>query len=392
MTNATENTSHPSAAVPVIALASASFGVLGACLTLAGALLPVIVQELGISLMGAGSLLALYPFGFLLSVMGAGRLIDRFGVVRVLTVGVGVAALGFGAFGAAPSWVWGAALMFVAGLGFGATEVAANATLIAIGGDRSANILNFAHLFFGVGSFVAPVLATQTVAAGISWRLTFYAAGLLTLAIALAWSRVRLAEPERHPGKASEPHGASRPAVILLLSLTLAVYVGTEMGIGNWVSKYMVSVRGASLTEGGNALSAYWFGLALGRLLLTFVPRRGGDEALLIGLAMLSTIGLVAALWFESSAAVTLALTVTGFGFSGIFPGVVALGGRYQPHDVAGATSAIITGAGAGGIVIPWLMAAVAESAGLTVGMSFYAGMCGVMALLTMAVLKLRPR
>ena len=373
----------------MIVLASASFGVLGACLTLSGALLPVIVQELDIGLMGAGSLLALYPFGFLVSVLVAGRLIDGVGMVPVLAGGVAVAAVGFGGFGGAFHWLAGALMMFIAGLGFGAMEVAANSALITIGGARSANVLNLAHLFFGVGSFIAPVVATRTVAAGVSWRLTFLVAGIMTLAISLGWSRVRLTRPIA-PDPGSSPVGAERKPVIVMLAILLALYVGTEMGIGNWVTKYMVSERGVSLTDAGNALSAYWFGLASGRLLLSLLPRRGGEEALLVVLTAVATVSLVIALRVSHPVAATVALAVTGLGLSGIFPGVVALGGRHHREDVAAATSLIIGGAGVGGIVIPWVMSAIAAGAGLATGMGFYAGMCVLMTILALSILRYR--
>ena len=44
-----------------IGLSAASFGVLGACLTLPGTLLPVLVEQFGIRLVQAGSMLAMQP-------------------------------------------------------------------------------------------------------------------------------------------------------------------------------------------------------------------------------------------------------------------------------------------------------------------------------------------
>ncbi len=373
--------------VLVIALAAAAFGLLGGCMTLAGALLPVLLDELGISLMQAGSMLAFQPIGFIIAVTVARRLIERSGLAAIVSLGILTAALGFGAFASVSSWAGGAAAMLVAGLGVGLAEVAANAAVITVAYERSSNVLNFVHVFFGVGSFVTPVLATRALAAGASWRSTFLVVAGLTALVGLGWMLVRLA-PVRisSDDRAAEQKRSARP--IFLLAVMLGLYVGTEMGIGGWLTKYLVADRDASLTAAGAVLSAYWFGLAAGRLLLSVLPLRSsrlGEEGLLVLLSAVASVALFVAVTSSSFVVSAIGFAVTGLGFSGIFPGVVALGGRYQPHAVAAATSVVITGAGLGNIIIPWGMSAIAEYGGVTAGMYVYAVMSA--ALLVLAIM-----
>jgi len=365
-----------------IALASASFGALGACLTLPGSLLPILVVAFDVRLFEAGSMLALQPFGYLVTVLASRRLIARFGARRVVSGGLFVFALGNVAFGLVSGWVQGAAAMLFGGLGFGAMEVAGNSLVLALGGARNTNVLNFVHLFFGVGSLAAPAVVTHSVAAGVSWRWVFVAAGIATAAIALAWNAiadVRAAEPSAHG--AAVPRSRTVP---FLLAAILGLYVGVEMGVGAWLTKFMVGRHAVELPYAGNTLSAYWLGLAVGRFALAFLAHRVEEATLLLGLSIVSTATLGTAVLAGSPATAAIAFTATGLGYSGIFPAVIALGGRYQPENAAAITSILIAGAGVGGIVVPWLMSFIADAASITTGMVFYAGMGAVMAALAL--------
>jgi len=361
-----------------VVLSAASFAILGGCLTLPGTLLPLLVERFGIRLVEAGSMLAAQPVGYLLAVLAAGRLIAAYGTRRVLAAGMSTAALGFAGFGLISTWAGGAVMMFVSGLGFGVMEVGTNSLLIVAGGERRSNLLNLAHLFFGVGSFITPVLVTQAVGAGLSWRLTFIAAGTSAVAVAGAWALFDV-----HDVAAVQPavggQAVLRSRLALLFAAMLGVYVGTEMGIGGWLTKYMVGVRDVTLTYAGNALSVYWLGLTGGRLGLSVLSHRIREEVLLVEMTTLATVAIGAALIVRQPMGVVICAAFIGLGFSGIFPAVIALGGRSHPHDAAQVTSVMIAGAGLGGIIIPWMMSAVADAAGLVAGMAVYAALGAVM-------------
>src|SRR5262249_42252306 len=178
-------------------------------------------------------MLALQPIGYLLSVVLVARIIRLAGMRVTLSAAFLASAAGYAGFGLASSWLAGATMMLISGLGHGATEVGVNTVLIHVGGERRSNLLNFAHLFFGVGPFLAAALAPRAVAAGLSWRPVFGAAGAITLLVAIGWSQVHdTATP--HTPQATPPahHRAARSRLALLLAALLGVYVGAEMGIG----------------------------------------------------------------------------------------------------------------------------------------------------------------
>jgi fucose permease len=369
-----------------VVLSAASFGILGGCLTLPGTLLPLLVERFGIRLVEAGSMLALQPVGYLLAVTVAGRLIEGYGMRPVLAAGMLTSAAGFAGFGLISGWTGGASMMLIGGLGFGVMEVGTNTLLIVAGGERRSNLLNLAHLFFGVGSFITPVLAAHAVAAGVSWRITFLVAGAATAAVAAGWALFDVQDVAAVRPAGGSARTALRSPSALLLAAMLGAYVGTETGIGAWLTKYMVTVRQVTLIYAGNTLSTYWLGLAAGRLALSVLSHRTREEVLLVVLTLVAAIAMCGVLMAERPLAVVICAALTGLGFSGIFPAVIALGGRSHPHDTAGVTSVMIAGAGLGGILIPWGMSAVADAVGLIAGMSVYAVLCAVMALLALIV------
>ena len=206
-------------------------------------------------------------------------------------------------------------------------------------------------------------------------------------AVGIGWSRLPSMASPRQP-RCRRRGRAARSRLGYLLAAILGVYVGVEMGIGGWLTKYMVSERGVTLTYASNALSLYWMGLAAGRLALSALSHRFGETALLLGLTVVSALALPAGLLAPVPWLVVLCFAVTGLGFSGVFPVVIALGGRHHPHDTAGITSVMIAGAGIGGIVVPWAMSAIADAAGLQAGMVFYAVMGASMVALTGMVIR----
>ena len=275
-----------SATVGVV-LASATFAAVGGCLTVPGTLLPVLVDAFRIRLVEAGSMFALQATAYVLSVASAGPVIQRCGMRAVLSIGMLGFAAGFAGFGLVSTWWGGATMMFISGLGFGVVEVALNTLLIALGGARRANLLNLAQFFFAVGAFVGPAAAARAVAGGVSWRTVFGVAGGLAAAVALGWALQPITAAARVDDSPAQAKTTPlRSKLTIVMALMLAAYVGAEMGIGGWLSKYMVEVRGVDLSYAGTAVSLYWMGLAAGRLVLTATsqycergaPRAGLDD------------------------------------------------------------------------------------------------------------------
>ncbi len=368
----------------ILALSALSFAALAVCLILPGALLPLLLERFQMRILEAGTLLAMQPVGHLAAVGIAPLAIRRYGLRATLRTAFLVAAVGYLGFGFATTWVLGTAAILTTGLGIGGVEVAANTLVIQRGGQRSNALLNLTHLFFGIASVIVPFAATRAVTAGWSWTAVCTATAGLVLLAGFAW---RFLPPVEIV--AANRMGTSTPLrwpFLLLLSGGMAVYVGAEMGIGSWLTEYMMSRHSVPLTTAGNVLSLYWLGLTTGRLILSLIAHRIADEQILFGLTAFATIAILFAQYAPTPGLSAIGFIGTGLGFSGIFPGLLAIGGRAHPEAPVKATSIVIAGAGSGQILLPWAMAALADRTGLVRGMLVYAGLCALLFLISITI------
>jgi fucose permease len=127
------------------------------------------------------------------------------------------------------------------------------------------------------------------------------------------------------------------------------------------------------------AISAFWLGLLLGRVL--FLLHRGPVDARLLGAA-----GLGAALVLAGGAAldvraIELWVAVVGLLLGLVFPVFVMLTALRFPA-ARGTATGLVTGAGAaGGFLVPWLTGVLGDARGVRVAFASLAAWCLALAL-----------
>jgi fucose permease len=267
----------------------------------------------------------------------------------------------------------------VVGFASGVLESALNVYLASL--PDAATLLNRLHAFFGVGALIGPALATWIVGAA-SWPvvwlvLAIFCAPLLA-GFPFAYPGAAQPGPQPDPAEAAPADapaptgGLLRTALVdrgvLLGSAMLAVYVGLELGVGNWGFSYLVRGRGLSELLAGYAVSGYWLGLTIGRFVISPVASRLG--ATVVGLMYTSLAGVaVAALlaWLSPGRVLaSLALVPLGFFLGPIFPTTMAIAPQLTAQRlVPTAIGVINAGSVVGGAAVPWLAGALGQAAGV---------------------------
>src|SRR5262249_39619187 len=129
-----------------------------------------------------------------------------------------------------------------------------------------------------------------------------------------------------HEKAAPEERGklatALRHRGILLGTVLLSVYVGLEIGMGNWGDSYLIQARTASELGAGYAVSGYWLGLTLGRFLVGPAAERLGWTPVGQLYGCVAGVAAAAALvWLIPVAAVaSVGFVLMGFFLGPIFP------------------------------------------------------------------------
>jgi fucose permease len=214
---------------------------------------------------GLGLLVAAMTVAQFAASAASGLLRERLGTIALLLTSVGAAAGGVAIFAIANGW-WATILASAAlGCGLGLLDAAVN-TEAALRGDL--RFMGALHGAWAIGASLGPPLVGATLVASDSWRPAYAAAAAAFTLLGLATYAVRT-EIGDVPELEAAPSGERSIGRTVVLGCALMfVYVGVELGAGQWT--YTRFTVNASLSDGlaGLAVFLYWSALAAGRVAL----------------------------------------------------------------------------------------------------------------------------
>ncbi|MEN3010128.1 MAG: MFS transporter [Candidatus Bipolaricaulaceae bacterium] len=306
------------------------------------ALLPLLIERLGISLTLAGLLTSVRSSPASFGQWPLGLAVDRFGPRVFALLGPALTVTAMGLLGVAPSYTAAALLLVLAGLGTAAFHPA-GACLVPEGGSRGLRMALFAA-GGTLGVALGPLLVTQTVSRfGLS-RVPFLLVPAALLLGLIGFALPRGARPNRQAvGFARHPQ---RHQVLRLWGMGMFRDV-----VGTAVSGFLAVVwarRGASLTLAGLSLTVYALAGALGDLVGGRLSDRFGRREILAGALLLALPSLY--LFLFTQGAVSLAfLAFFGFASAASVPVAVVYGQELMPESrglVAGLLLGLAWGVG----------------------------------------------
>jgi FHS family glucose/mannose:H+ symporter-like MFS transporter len=338
LTSTSNRTTLGRTALTTIAVAFLLMGILAAAY---GPLLEHLGHRFHVSLPVAGTVVSSNFGGALVGVLASMFAMER--LTNRVFVSIALGCLGLGCAGAAlaPSWVAFLAAVFLVGVGFGGLDLGLNQIVAHSGMHRRAAVLNALNGLFGIGAVVGPIFVSNL---GESHFSLLYV-GAAVLAVGIIPGALRITGSLPVPMK----RAALRPgALVVLFMLAIALYVGTEAGVGAWITSHL---------ESAGVHSA----LGLGRLLVALVPARVPEPAIILTASGIAAIALAVAL---VGGAAPAAYIVTGFALAPIFPTGIVWLARLMPAD-ARATSWLFPAAMLGGAAIPGAIGVAIAQAGI---------------------------
>lgn len=358
----------------------ASFGI---SLIVVGALLPRILADFHWSYAAAGVVLAANSVGYFVSTLLSGLLVQRIGLKRVIVIGLGIEAVSLFFFGSTPSVIANLTLNLFIGVGQGGVEVVVNTSATRMEREGDSHLMMFVHAAFSVGAIIGPVAIGIIVARSLPWQEVYRAVALLVIAIAVTLSLLPFGRIERTQPAATEASPRLRSLLgyplLLLAFLALLLYVGLEVGVSNWVSEYFVTVFGTPASTGAFMVSVFWFGILIGRLSVSLIARGSRQAATLVGLALLTMVGLLLAVLMHGAVAGGIFFFLASLGCSGFYPLVMNLLGRHFKGSQSVAVGFAATGGGIGMFLFPLGMSGVAQALGIRTGFYVYVFMAAAL-------------
>jgi fucose permease len=323
---------------------------------------------------GIGILYFVYAVVYAAGSLGGGLVTERFGRRTVLTVSAVIHGLGFIGFGLAPSWTWFLIAALPAGLGAGGLDGGGNGLFLDLYQTGRGRALNLLHVFFSLGALSAPLAIGRLVESGVAWPSIATATGIAALAIGVAFFVVPMphgrvgpasSDPDRATG-ASGRLGDRLAAPLILLAVAISCYVASEVGVSNWLVRFL---EPAPITVATTALSLFWAGLAIGRLLAARLADRFDHIRFAMAASIAMSAALVAAILVPSLPASIALFGLAGVATGPVYPMIMAIGGDRYPDRTAAVSGFLSSAAVVGSIIYPPVMGFLSVTVGLTVAM-----------------------
>jgi len=332
-------------------VAFSGFVVLGLPTGMLGIAWPTIRAALDAPFAGLGVLLAAMTITQFAASGLSGLIRDRFGTIALLLVPTILAAGGLALFAFAGTWPAMIAAAAILGIGLGLLDAAVNMEAAL---KRGVRFMGALHASWALGATIGPALIGAVLVATGSWRLGYLVAAIAFVALAvatyLARSELRAA-PERDDAAVTIP-SARRPVVVG--AALLFIYVGIELGAGQWSFTRLTADGAVTDAIAGLAVFLYWAALAGGRVALAIFGDRVRPARLFdlsVGGALVSAV----AYWvLPPATAAVIALPAIGASLSVFVPLLLYLTPRRVGRAAAPRAIGYQVAAGMiGGAVLP---------------------------------------
>jgi fucose permease len=300
------------------------------------------------------------------SVLG-GMATERVGRRLILSSAAALLGLGLIAQGLTPDWIAFTGFGVVRSVGAGAIDGGGNGLVIDLFAGARGGRLNLLHLFYSLGALGAPFVLAARDVVGLPWQAVIVGSGLIALPLACLLAFADLADGRARPHLAAGGRRTSLLALpLLVLAVAIGCYVACEIGVSNWLVRFLAAAPAAAATS---ALGLYWAGLAIGRLTGSRVADRFDHLRLAIGAALACAVALVGAVLVPSLPMSIALFVVVGFASGPIYPLIVAIGGERFPDRAAAVSGLIVAASVVGAVVYPPLMGVMSVTVGLPVAM-----------------------
>ncbi|MGE5263916.1 MAG: MFS transporter [Acidobacteriota bacterium] len=361
-----------------------AFVTLGLSAAVMGPTLPALAERTHVRLDEISILFATRSLGYLIGSLVGGHAFDRRRGHPIVALMLLIMAATIALVPVISSLAILALVLLVLGIAESAVDVGCNSLLIWLYRREVGPWMNGLHFAFGAGAFLSPIIVAQVIliTGDISWA--YWLLALIILPGVFWLPRLDSPVPER---SLQEKHTGSTPwGTVVLIACFVLLYVGAEGGFGGWIFTYATTLGLSDAATAAYLTAVFWGALTVGRLLGIPLAARMTPRAVLFWDMALSivSIGMIA-LWSGSAMILWVGAVGAGLGMASIYPTMLSFAERRM--TITGQiTGWIFLGAGAGGMIVPWLIGQLFERMGAWVTMYILLADLGL-ALVLLAVL-----
>ena len=338
-------------------IAFIGLGLTGAVL---GPTLPALSDLTRTTLSQISILFAARSLGYLVSSILSGHLYDRISghiLMGVSLVGMCVSLI----ITPYVSLLWVlTGVLFFTGFSQAVVDVGGNTLIVWLHGRRVGPYMNALHMFYGIGTFIAPIVIAQSIIRSGSVTPGYWVIAAFILLSAL---QIFVIPSQKIPASASgKDTNQSGQLLVLLAAGLIFCYSSFANIFGGWIFTYVTQL---SLTTEANAAyltSIFWGAFTIGRLFSIPIAARFNPGRILLGdlLGCLISIGII--LIFPTSiAAIWIGAAGLGISAASLFPTTVSLVER-RIEITGKITSWFVVGSALGAMIPPWIVGQLIET------------------------------
>jgi MFS family permease len=311
---------------------------------------------------GLSTVVLAFALGAIMTMPVVGAFTTWLGGVRTVVVTGVAAAVTLVLMGVAGSYPWLLTAAWLAGVSIGGLDVAMNTQATVIERAWGAAIMSGIHAWFSLGGLCGAAMGGLLITLAVPYAAVFgvgAAIALIAMTIVPRWLNVPGEPSKGGPGFAWPRLSVLGIGVLCLLAF---LFEGAAL---DWTAVYMHDVAGASMDVAASGYAGFSLSMAVMRFAGDGFVRRFGPVRVLGAGAGLAAFGIALACAFPRPWAVTVGLTLAGFGQANIVPLLFSAAGRV-PGVAAGAGVAMAATMGYGAFLLgPPLIGFLADWVGL---------------------------
>ncbi len=346
-----------------------SLSLLGFTFTFVGALLPVMKLFFQINLSSAGLIIVTMQIGYAVSCFLGGMIANTLGKAKTLMTGCLCLAIGSLLLGFYPIFWINLIILSLIGIGCGMIFISSNTLIIELFPNKRGTFLNVHHLFFAAASFTGPLLVGCILSTSLKWQFAFKGLSAMSFLLFLFFAATQTNHPSKITGTNDYPiHYLLKNRVFKPLAVAGFLIVGSQFAVMYLAVTFLVEAKGFSIASAVRVLSLFFLLLALGRLICSALAVQMANTKILLFLFISAAVFLLLS-WVSSGITSAIFLALTGLGFSGIFPGLLALTSLVLPERLKGSALGVLSMLGGlGGVILTYITTTIAQRVGMYSG------------------------
>jgi MFS transporter, FHS family, glucose/mannose:H+ symporter len=187
--------------------------------------------------------------------------------------------------------------------------------------------------FYPVAALISPILSSNIIKSGFSWRFPFYIIVSLIIINICLYLIIYLKKGSAHTSSQQENTSLReiftskyKNIVYCLIFLAVIFYCYSETIIATWIPTYLRQVKNFDIQSAALTLTIFWLFIIIGRAASLAVAGRVKTSKIIIAISVLAVISFTVLIFLNKSYLIYIFAALSGLGYSAMFPLLISAG------------------------------------------------------------------